>query len=77
MDKPTSGRCDGKLNDCLYKYLKLIYDIFSKMPKSIEKPEYVKEKLSLLRDASVPALCMNKVKDLTRNLALDITGDVI
>jgi hypothetical protein len=43
----TSGGCDGELNDCLYKCLKLIYGTFSKMPKSIEKPEYIKEKLGL------------------------------
>jgi hypothetical protein len=76
MDKLTSGRCDGELNDCLYKCLKLIYGTFSKMPKSIEKSEYIKEKLGLPRDAPVPASCMDKVEDLARNLALDITGDV-
>ena len=39
---PAAGGCNGKLNDCLYRCLKHIYDTFSKMPKSIEKPEYIK-----------------------------------
>jgi hypothetical protein len=47
MDKLTSGGCDRELNDCLYKCLKLIYGTFSKMPKIIKKPEYIKEKLGL------------------------------
>jgi hypothetical protein len=76
MNKPTSGGCDGKLNDCLYKCLKCIYGTFSKMLKVIEKPEYIKEKLGLFRESSVLALCIDKVEDLARNLALNIIGDV-
>jgi hypothetical protein len=77
MDKLTSDGCDGELNNCLYKCLKLIYGTFSKMPKTnIEKPEYIKEKLDLLHDAPVPVASINKVEDLARNLALNITGDV-
>jgi hypothetical protein len=72
-----SGRCDGELNDCLYKYLKLMYGTFSKMPKSIEKPEYIKEKLGLFQKSPVLALCMDKVEDLARNLVFNVTGDVI
>jgi hypothetical protein len=76
MDKSTSGGCDGKLNDCLYQCLKRIYGTFSKLPKAIEKPEYIKEKLGLSRESPVPASCMDKVEDLARNLALNVTGDV-
>ncbi|CAB4420166.1 unnamed protein product [Rhizophagus irregularis] len=73
---PTAGECDGKLNDCLYQCLKHIYGTFSKMPKVIEKPEYIKKALNLPRDAPVPASCIDKVEELARNLALDITGNV-
>jgi hypothetical protein len=76
IDKPTSGGCDGELNSCLYKCLKLIYGTFSKLPKAIEKPEYIKEKLGLPRDAPVPVASIDKVENLARNLALNITGDV-
>ncbi|CAB4413280.1 unnamed protein product [Rhizophagus irregularis] len=73
---PTAGGCDGKLNDCLYQCLKRIYGTFSKMPKVIEKPEYIKKALNLPRNAPVPASCIDKVEELARNLALDITGNV-
>jgi hypothetical protein len=46
------------------------------MPKTIEKLEYIKEKLGLPHDAPVPGASIDKVEDLARNLALDITGDV-
>ncbi|GET67348.1 D5-like helicase-primase [Rhizophagus irregularis DAOM 181602=DAOM 197198] len=48
---PAAGGCNGELNDCLYECLKNIYGTFSKMPKSIEKPEYIKKALGLNRDA--------------------------
>ncbi|GET50433.1 hypothetical protein GLOIN_2v1849173 [Rhizophagus irregularis DAOM 181602=DAOM 197198] len=51
---PVAGGCNGELNDCLYECLKYIYGTFSKMPKSIEKPEYIKKALGLNRDASIP-----------------------
>ncbi|GBC48495.2 hypothetical protein GLOIN_2v1472929 [Rhizophagus irregularis DAOM 181602=DAOM 197198] len=51
---PATGGCDGELNDCLYECLKYIYGTFSKMPKSIEKPEYIKKALGLNRDAPIP-----------------------
>jgi hypothetical protein len=74
---PSGSHLYGELNDCLYKCLKLIYRTFSKMPKTIEKPKYIKEKLGLSRDAPVPVISIDKVEDLARNLALNITGDVI
>ncbi|GBC49832.2 hypothetical protein GLOIN_2v1472929 [Rhizophagus irregularis DAOM 181602=DAOM 197198] len=52
---PATGGCNGELNDCLYECLKNIYGTFSKMPKSIEKPEYIKKALSLNRDAPIPS----------------------
>ncbi|GBC13565.2 hypothetical protein GLOIN_2v1849173 [Rhizophagus irregularis DAOM 181602=DAOM 197198] len=51
---PVAGGCNGELNDCLYECLKNIYGTFSKMPKSIEKPEYIKKALGLNRDAPIP-----------------------
>ncbi|GET65747.1 hypothetical protein GLOIN_2v1472929 [Rhizophagus irregularis DAOM 181602=DAOM 197198] len=51
---PAAGGCNGELNDCLYECLKNIYGTFSKMPKSIEKPEYIKKALGLNRDAPIP-----------------------
>ncbi|GET66499.1 hypothetical protein GLOIN_2v1849173 [Rhizophagus irregularis DAOM 181602=DAOM 197198] len=50
---PVAGGCNGELNDCLYECLKNIYGTFSKMPKSIEKPEYIKKALGLNRDAPI------------------------
>ncbi|CAB4421995.1 unnamed protein product [Rhizophagus irregularis] len=44
------------------------------MPKSIEKPEYIKKALGLNRDAPVPVLCMDKVEQLAGNLTLNIVG---
>jgi hypothetical protein len=76
IDKPTLDGCDSKLNDCLYQCLKRIYGTFFKLPKAIKKPEYIKEKLGLPRDAPVPVASIDKVEDLTRNLALNITEDV-
>ncbi|GET52805.1 D5-like helicase-primase [Rhizophagus irregularis DAOM 181602=DAOM 197198] len=52
---PATGGCNGELNDCLYECLKHIYGTFSKMPKSIEKPEYIKKALGLNRDAPIPS----------------------
>ncbi|GET51871.1 hypothetical protein GLOIN_2v1793417 [Rhizophagus irregularis DAOM 181602=DAOM 197198] len=52
---PVAGGCNGELNDCLYECLKNIYGTFSKMPKSIEKPEYIKKALGLNRDAPIPS----------------------
>ncbi|PKY46538.1 hypothetical protein RhiirA4_461426, partial [Rhizophagus irregularis] len=73
---PTAGGCNGELNDCLYECLKYIYGTFSKMPKSIEKPEYIKKALGLNRDAPVPVSCMDKVEQLAGSLALNIMGDI-
>ncbi|CAB4442465.1 unnamed protein product [Rhizophagus irregularis] len=72
---PTAGGCNGELNDCLYECLKHIYGIFSKMPKSIEKPEYIKKALGLNRDAPVPVSYMDKVEQLAKSLAINIVGD--
>ncbi|GET60436.1 hypothetical protein RIR_jg18206.t2 [Rhizophagus irregularis DAOM 181602=DAOM 197198] len=52
---PAAGGCNGELNDCLYECLKNIYGTFSKMLKSIEKPEYIKKALGLNRDAPIPS----------------------
>ncbi|PKY61641.1 hypothetical protein RhiirA4_431951, partial [Rhizophagus irregularis] len=71
-----AGGCNGKLNDCLYECLKYIYSIFSKMPKSIEKPEYIKKALGLNRDAPIPVSYMDKVEQLAGSLALNIVGDI-
>ncbi|CAB4403590.1 unnamed protein product [Rhizophagus irregularis] len=72
---PAAGGCNGELNDCLYECLKHIYGTFSKMPKSIEKPEYIKKALGLNRDAPVPVSYMDKVEQLTKSLAINIVGD--
>ncbi|CAB4460024.1 unnamed protein product [Rhizophagus irregularis] len=72
---PVAGGCNGELNDCLYECLKYIYSTFSKMPKSIEKPEYIKKALGLNRDAPVPVSYMDKVEQLAGSLALNIVGD--
>ncbi|PKK55595.1 hypothetical protein RhiirC2_801992, partial [Rhizophagus irregularis] len=47
------------------------------MPKSIEKPEYIKKALGLNRDAPIPVSCMDKVKQLAGSLALNVVGDII
>ncbi|GET57267.1 poxvirus D5 protein [Rhizophagus irregularis DAOM 181602=DAOM 197198] len=52
---PAAGGCNGELNDCLYECLKYIYGTFSKMPKSIKKPEYIKKALGLNRDVPIPS----------------------
>src|SRR3990170_4569949 len=72
---PAAGGCNGELNDCLYECLKHIYGTFSKMPKTIEKPEYIKKALGLNRDAPVPVSYMDKVEQLTKSLAINIVGD--
>ncbi|GET57173.1 hypothetical protein GLOIN_2v1472929 [Rhizophagus irregularis DAOM 181602=DAOM 197198] len=72
---PVAGGCNGELNDCLYERLKYIYGTFSKMPKSIEKPEYIKKALGLNRDAPVPVSYMDKVEQLAGSLAFNIVGD--
>ncbi|UZO18664.1 uncharacterized protein OCT59_009976 [Rhizophagus irregularis] len=73
---PVAGGCNGELNDCLYECLKYIYSTFSKMPKSIEKPEYIKKALGLNRDAPIPVSCMDKVEQLAGSLAINIVGDI-
>ncbi|GBC49308.1 hypothetical protein GLOIN_2v1849173 [Rhizophagus irregularis DAOM 181602=DAOM 197198] len=73
---PAAGGCNGELNDCLYECLKNIYGTFSKMPKSIEKPEYIKKALGLNRDAPIPVSCMDKVEQLAGSLAINIVGDI-
>ncbi|GET55694.1 hypothetical protein GLOIN_2v1849173 [Rhizophagus irregularis DAOM 181602=DAOM 197198] len=73
---PVAGGCNGELNDCLYECLKYIYGTFSKMPKSIEKPEYIKKALGLNRDAPIPVSCMDKVEQLAGSLAINIVGDI-
>ncbi|UZO27518.1 uncharacterized protein OCT59_019711 [Rhizophagus irregularis] len=72
---PVAGGCNGELNDCLYKCLKHIYGIFSKIPETIKKPEYIKKALDLNRDAPVPVSYMDKVEQLAGSLALNIVGD--
>ncbi|GBC27834.2 hypothetical protein GLOIN_2v1793417 [Rhizophagus irregularis DAOM 181602=DAOM 197198] len=73
---PVAGGCNGELNDCLYECLKYIYGTFSKMPKSIEKPEYIKKALGLNHDALIPVSCMDKVEQLAGSLAINIVGDI-
>ncbi|GBC27131.2 hypothetical protein GLOIN_2v1793417 [Rhizophagus irregularis DAOM 181602=DAOM 197198] len=43
------------------------------MPKSIEKPEYIKKALGLNRDAPIPVSCMDKVEQLAGSLAINIS----
>ncbi|GET50944.1 hypothetical protein GLOIN_2v1472929 [Rhizophagus irregularis DAOM 181602=DAOM 197198] len=52
-----------------------IYGIFSKIPETIKKPEYIKKALGLNRDAPVPVSYMDKVEQLAGSLALNIVGD--
>ncbi|UZO16787.1 uncharacterized protein OCT59_008163 [Rhizophagus irregularis] len=73
---PATEGCDGELNDCLYECLKYIYGTFSKISKSIEKPEYIKKVLGLNRDAPIPVSCMDKVEQLAGSLAINIVGDI-
>ena len=47
------------------------------MPKAIKKPKYIKRSLGLNCNNPVPVASMDKIKVLARNLALNITGDVI
>ncbi|UZO00542.1 uncharacterized protein OCT59_011665 [Rhizophagus irregularis] len=72
---PVAGGCNGELNDCLYECLKHIYGIFSKIPETIKKPEYIKKALGLNRDAPVPVSYMDKIEQLAGSLALNIVGD--
>ncbi|EXX74109.1 hypothetical protein RirG_054200 [Rhizophagus irregularis DAOM 197198w] len=72
---PAAGGCNGKLNDCLYECLKHIYGTFSKMPKTIKKPEYIKKALGLNRDTPVPVSYMDKVEQLAKSLAINIVGN--
>ncbi|PKK60524.1 hypothetical protein RhiirC2_818362 [Rhizophagus irregularis] len=46
------------------------------MPKSIEKPEYIKKTLGLNRDVPIPVSCMDRVEQLAGSLALNIVGDI-
>ncbi|GBC17056.2 hypothetical protein GLOIN_2v1763167 [Rhizophagus irregularis DAOM 181602=DAOM 197198] len=71
---PAAGGYNGELNDCLYECLKYIYGTFSKMPKSIKKPEYIKKALGLNRNAPIPVSCMDRVEQLAGSLALNIVG---
>ncbi|PKK57023.1 hypothetical protein RhiirC2_826966, partial [Rhizophagus irregularis] len=69
---PVAGECNGELNDCLYECLKYIYGIFSKIPETIKKPEYIKKALGLNRNAPVPVSYMDKIEQLAGSLALKI-----
>src|ERR1043165_5488430 len=77
---PIAGGCDPKkdngYNDCLYQCLYYAYGTFSKMPKSIEKPEILKKVLGLQRTDPVPVSCIEKVEHLARTIAINITGDI-
>src|SRR5581483_9834983 len=80
---PIAGGCDPKkdmsrshgYNDCLYQCLYYAYGTFSKMPKSIEKPEILKKALGLQRTDPVPVSCIEKVESLARTIAINIVGD--
>lgn len=79
-DPPAlSGGCDPQkdngMNDCLYHCLYHAYGTFSKMPKTIEKPDILKKALGLQRTDPVPVSCIEKVEHLARSIAIDITGD--
>src|SRR5579871_1954454 len=77
---PTTGGCNPKkddgYNDCLYQCLYYAYGTFSKMPKSIEKPEILKKALGLKRTDPVPVSCIEKVERLARTIAINIVGDI-
>lgn len=76
----SAGGCDPKndngLNDCLYRCLYQAYGTFSKLPKSIEKPEFLKQALDLERDEPVPVECIGKVEKLAGTIAINIVGNV-
>ena len=77
---PVTGGCDPKKddgnNDCLYQCLYYAYGTFSKLPKSIEKPELLKQALGLQRTDPIPISCIDKVEYLARTIAINIVGDV-
>lgn len=74
---PATGGCTGDngLNDCLYQCLKAAYGTFSKMPKIIEKPEYIKDKLHLPRNAPIPINFIEKIENLAKNITINVVGD--
>ena len=81
MDPPAlAGGCNPKrdngLNDCLYQCLYYAYGTFSKLPRTIEKPDILKKALGLQRADPVPVNCIEKVERLARTIAINITGDV-
>ena len=81
MDPPAlSGGCNPKrdngMNDCLYQCLYYAYRTFSKMPKTIEKPDILKKALGLERTDPIPISCIEKVERLARSIAINIVGDV-
>ena len=64
------------MNDCLYQCLYYAYGTFSKMPKTIEKPDILKKALGLERTDPIPISCIEKVERLARSIAINIVGDV-
>ena len=70
-----SPKRDNGMNDCLYQCLYHAYGTFSRLPKSIEKPEILKKALGLQRTDPVPVSYIEKVERIARSIAIDIVGE--
>src|ERR1043166_3424468 len=73
IDPPAlAGGCNPKrdngFNDCLYQCLYYAYETFSKLSRTIEKPD-------ILKKDPVPVSCIEKVERLARTIAINITED--
>ncbi|CAH1756559.1 10095_t:CDS:2 [Entrophospora sp. SA101] len=89
MDPPTlAGGCnawsalsskdpkrDRRLNDCLYQCLYYTYGTFSNLPRTIEKPDILKQILGLERCNPIPVHLIEKVEKLAKSIAINIVGD--
>nr|CAG8541611.1 2797_t:CDS:2 [Entrophospora candida] len=89
MDPPTlAGGCnawsalsskdpkrDSGLNECLYQCLYYTYGTFSNLPRTIEKPDILKQTLGLERCNPIPVHLIEKVEKLAKSIAINIVGD--
>ena len=71
-----SPKRDNGMNDCLYHCLYHAYGTFSRLPKSIEKPEILKKALGLQRTDPIPVSCIEEVERIARSIAINIVGEV-
>nr|CAG8533583.1 15182_t:CDS:2 [Entrophospora candida] len=86
MDPPTlAGGCnawsalsskdpkrDSGLNECLYQCLYYTYGTFSNLPRTIEKPDILKQTLGLERCNPIPVHLIEKVEKLAKSIAINI-----